>query len=112
MRLGLPEAITPKELNLLAGQYEQLAELEAKARSRADDMQRRQREFDRVVTRIERLAEETGLVLEDAEPLDQLEHLLSESRLQKANTQHREKLRERAKELKAEEARHARRRSA
>ncbi len=106
--LGLPEAISPKELNLLAGQYEQLAQLEAKALSRADDMSRRQREFDRVVTRIERLAEETGLVIEDAEPLDQLEHLLTESRVQKASIQHRDKLRERAKELKAEEARHAR----
>lgn len=106
--LGLPEALTPKELNLLAGQYEQLAALEQKALSRADDMARRQREFDRVVTRIERLAEETGLVMDDAEPLDQLEHLLSESRLQKAHIEHRDKLRERAKELKAEEARHVR----
>lgn len=106
--LGLPEALSPKELNLLAGQYEQLSQLEAKALSRADDMARRQREFDRVVARIERLAEETGLVLDDAEPLDQLEHLLSESRLQKASIQHRDKLRERAKDLKAEEARHAR----
>lgn len=106
--LGLPEALSPKELNLLAGQYEQLAQLEQKALSRADDMARRQREFDRVVTRIERLAEETGLVMEDAEPLEQLEHLLSESRLQKAHIEHREKLRDRAKELKAEEARHAR----
>lgn len=106
--LGLPEGISPKELNLLAGQYQQLAQLEQKALSRAEDMERRQREFDRVVTRIQRLAEETGLVLEDAEPLDQLEHLLSESRLQKAHIQHREKLRERAKELKGEEARHIR----
>ncbi len=106
--LGLPEELAPKELNLLAGQYEQLAQLEAKALSRADDMQRRQREFDRVVARIKRIAEETGLVLEHAEPLAQLEHLLSESRLQKAHIQHRDKLRERAKELKGEEARHVR----
>lgn len=106
--LGLPEELTPKELNLLAGQYEQLSQLEAKALSRADDMARRQREFDRVVMRIDRLAEETGLVLDAAEPLDQLEHLLSESRLQKANIEHREKLRQRAKDLKTEEARHAR----
>src|SRR5690606_18730949 len=95
-------------LNLLAGQYEQLAQLEQKALSRADDMARRQKEFDRVVTRIHRLAEETGLVLEESEPLDQLEHLLSESRMQKARIEHREKLRERAKELKVEEARHIR----
>ena len=106
--LGLPEEISPKELKLLAGQYEQLAQLEQKALSRADDMARRQREFDRVVARIERLAEESGLVLEDAAPLDQLEHLLSESRLQKARIEHREKLKERAKELKVEEAKHAR----
>jgi uncharacterized protein YhaN len=106
--LGLPEALTPKELNLLAGQYEQLAQLEQKALSRADDMARRQKEFDRVVNRIQRLAEETGLVLEDAEPLDQLEHLLSESRMQKARIEHREKLRERAKELKIEEGKHIR----
>lgn len=106
--LGLPEQLAPKEVNLLAGQYEQLAALETKAQSRADEMQRRQREFDRVVHRIERLAEETGLVKEDAEPLDQLEHLLTESRMQQAQLEHRKKLAERAKSLKIEEARHAR----
>ncbi|MGI9457184.1 MAG: ATP-binding protein, partial [Aeoliella sp.] len=106
--LGLPEALTPKELNLLAGQYEQLAQLETQAQTRRDEMQRRQREFDRVVGRIERLAQESGLALADSEPLAQLEHLLAESRLQKAHLAHRDKLRERAKELKGEEARHAR----
>ena len=105
---GLPEGLSPKELDLLAGQYDQLAQLEAKAQHRHEEMQRRQRELERVVKRIERLAEETDLVLEDAEPLEQLEHLLSESRLQKARLEHREKLRERAKGLKADEARHAR----
>lgn len=106
--LGLPEALSPKELNLLAGQYDQLAQLEAKAQHRQEEMHRRQRELERVVKRIERLAEETNLVLDDAEPLAQLEHLLSESRLQKARLEHREKLRERAKGLKVEEAHHAR----
>lgn len=106
--LGLPEQLAPKEVNLLAGQYEQLAALENKAQSRVDEMQRRQREFDRVVNRIERLAEQTGLVKPDAEPLEQLEHLLSESRMQQAQIEHRKKLAERAKELKVEEARHAR----
>lgn len=106
--LGLPQELSAKELTLLAGQYEQLAQLEAKAQSRLDDMQRRQREFDRVVTRIERLAQESNLVLADADPLAQLEHLLQESRLQKAHLTHRDKLQERAKELKFNEARHAR----
>ncbi len=106
--LGLPQELGHKELQLLAGQYEQLGQLESKAKLRLDDMERRQREFQRVVTRIERLAQESGLVLDKGTPLEQLQHLLEESRMQKAHIAHREKLRERAKELKIEEARHAR----
>ncbi len=106
--LGLPEALTPKELNLLAGQYEQLAQLETQAQNRRDETERRQREFDRIVGRITRLAQESSLVVDGASPLEQLEHLLAENRLQKAHLTHRDKLRESAKELKAEEARHAR----
>ena len=106
--LGLPTGLTPPEVKLLAGRYEQLAELSARADHRREDVARRQKEFNRVVGRIQNLAEEAHLVIEDASPLEQLEYLLEQSRLQKASLAHRAKLRERAKELKQEEARHAR----
>ncbi len=106
--LGLPSGLSPAEVKILGGKYEQLAELAAKADHRREDVGRRQKEFGRVVGRIRNLAEETQLVVEGATPLEQLEHILEQSRLQKAHLAHRDKLRERAKQLKAEEARHAR----
>jgi uncharacterized protein YhaN len=106
--LGLPTGLSPQEVRILAGKYEQLAELAERADHRREDVVRRQKEFGRVVGRIRHLAEETHLVLNDASPLEQLEHLLEQNRLQKAHLAHRDKLRERAKKLKADEATHAR----
>ncbi|MEN1678708.1 MAG: AAA family ATPase [Planctomycetota bacterium] len=103
--LGLPDQVTADDLKTMAGQYEQLAELRIKAENRLDETQRRERELAAATTRIQALAEEADLVLEDEEAtvLDQLEALLSERRLQQSRIDHRKKLHERAAELKEKE---------
>lgn len=106
--LGLPDKITPADLTTMATQYEQLAELRLKAENRREEVERRQRELAKVTQRIASLAEEADLVLEDEDttPIDQLDVLLSERRLQQSRIDHRQKLNERAKEIKEKEIKH------
>jgi len=106
--LGLPDKITPDDLATMSTQYEQLAELRLKAENRRDEVERREREFAKVTQRIVSLAEEADLVLEDEEatPLEQLDALLSERRLQQSQIDHRKKLLGRAKEIKEKEGKH------
>jgi uncharacterized protein YhaN len=106
--LGLPDDVGPANLATMAGQCERLAELEAKIANRRDDAVRRHRELDALIQRIVALAEESGLRRKDAAPLRQLDELTSEYRRQQERVARRTELRERAKGLKAEEARHAR----
>jgi len=120
--LGLPESIDPQRLVSVTDRYGQLAELEARARHRRDDAAARQREHATLLRRIRDLAEEVGCVLkpkdnakvsrdaaaerspaETVDPLDQLDHLLTERRRQLGDVQRREQLAEKATELKAEE---------
>jgi uncharacterized protein YhaN len=106
--LGLPADVLPADLATMAGQYAQIAELEQRIDNRRDDAVRLERQFNSVAKRIDTLAEETGLGLEKAAPLDQLQHLLSEYHRQTERVARREELAERAKELKVEEGRRAR----
>ncbi|TWT76929.1 hypothetical protein Pla123a_23540 [Posidoniimonas polymericola] len=103
--LGLPDSISPKDLVAMAHQYEQLAEWQLKAENRQDEVDRRAREYERVTQRITSLAEEADLVVEDATPLEQLEALLSERRLQQSRIDHRKKLMERGKSLREKQQR-------
>jgi len=109
--------------------YGQLAELEARARHRRDDAAARQREHATLLRRIRDLAEEVGCVLKpkegkvsrdavaeragaetarlaDADPLDQLDHMLTERRRQAGDVERQNQLAEKARELKAEEGKH------
>lgn len=104
--IGLPDTVRPADLDVMAGQYEQLAELQLKAQNRQHDVDRRQREYHKVAQRITTLAEEADLVVEEASPLEQLEALLSERNLQQSRIDHREKLLGRRRALKEKEARH------
>jgi uncharacterized protein YhaN len=130
--LGLPESIDPQVLTSVADRYGQLAELEARARHRRDDAAARQREHATLLRRIRDLAEEVGCVLKpreskdskvsrdavaeragaetarlaEVDPLDQLDHMLTERRKQAGDVERRNQLAEKAKELKAEEGKH------
>jgi uncharacterized protein YhaN len=122
--LGLPDSIDPQRLLGVTDRYGQLAELESRARHRRDDAAARQREHATLLRRIRDLAEEVGCVLkpkdkdvkvrrEDAsdgrddaltsDPLDQLDHMLTERRRQAGDVERRNQLAEKARELKAEE---------
>ena len=94
--LGLPDDVHPEDLATMAGQYEQLEQLRHKLENRRDDAARRRREYESVTKRIVALADESGLKMEKATPLVQLDHLLAEYRHQKQRVAHREGIRERA----------------
>jgi uncharacterized protein YhaN len=129
--MGLPGDLDPQLLLSVTDRYGQLADLEARARHRREDAAARQREHETLLRRIRDLAEEVGCVLkpkaasdnkpkseasketpadrnqiELANPLDQLDHLLTERRRQLGDVQRREELANKAKELKAEEGKH------
>jgi uncharacterized protein YhaN len=131
--LGLPGDLDPQLLLSVTDRYGQLADLEARARHRREDAAARQREHETLLRRIRDLAEEVGCVLKPkaandnkakqdanrdavvdrnqatevlANPLDQLDHLLTERRRQLGDVQRREELANKAKELKAEEGKH------
>ena len=108
--LGLSEAVTPTDLSTILRQYEKLEQLTDRNEALREEAERRGRDYDAIARRIQGVAEEAGLVLEDedASPLDQLSHLLEADREQKARLKHRDTLRERAAELKAQEGKHAR----
>ncbi|MEO1065583.1 MAG: hypothetical protein AAFZ07_29580, partial [Actinomycetota bacterium] len=93
--VGLPDETTPSELEKIAAQHRGLNELRGKAESIREELERCELEYGRVVKRITALAEEADLVVEDAEPREQLEALLSEQRLQQNHIEHRKKLKER-----------------
>ena len=100
--VGLPDETTPSELEKLATQHRGLEELRSRSETKQEELERCEAEYAKVVKRIAALAEEADLVLdeEEPEPLEQLAHLLSESRLQQGRIDHRKKLRAKAKELK------------
>jgi uncharacterized protein YhaN len=105
--MGLPDDVHPEDLATMAGQYEQLQQIQQRLENRRDDVARRRREYEAVTKRITALADESGLKLEKATPLVQLDHLLAEYRHQKQRVAHREGIRERARAHKIEEGRHA-----
>ncbi|TWT99231.1 hypothetical protein Pla108_01660 [Botrimarina colliarenosi] len=105
--VGLPDETTASEIEKLAGQYRSLAEMRSRAEAKQEEIDRCEREHEKLAKRIVALAEEADLVLDDAEVPDQLEHLLSERRLQQTRIDHRKKLRDRSKELKERERKHA-----
>jgi hypothetical protein len=117
--LGLPDSIDPQRLISVTDRYGQLAELEARARHRREDAAARQREHATLLRRIRDLAEEVGCVLTpkeakdtkvsrdagaerssanqpaaepDINPLDQLDHLLTERRRQMGDVERRAQL--------------------
>ena len=108
--LGLPDDSPPANLATMAGQCERLAELEARIENRRDDMARRQREFAIVSQRIVALAEETGLRAREGQRRSSSSIICAaEYRKQHASASPAAtELRERAKELQAEEVKHAR----
>jgi uncharacterized protein YhaN len=106
--LGLPDSLSAANLAIMAGQCERLAELEARIENRRDDRARREREFGLVSQRIFALAEECALRRENTEALEQLDLLAAEYRKQTERVAHRAELRNRAKALKVEAAKHAR----
>ncbi len=105
--VGLPEETTAADVEKLAGQHRALAELRSRAEMKQEEIERADREYEKLTKRIVALAEEADLVLEESEVTEQLEHLLTERRLQQGRIDHRKKLRERSKELKEKEQRHA-----
>lgn len=96
--VGLPDETTAAEVEKLAGQYRALAELRDRALAKREEVDRSHREHEKLGKRIVALAEEAGLV-RDGGLSAQLEHLLTERRLQQGRIDHRKKLRERSKEL-------------
>lgn len=101
--VGLPDETTAGELEKLASQHRGLAELRSRSEAKQEEIERCEHEYEKVTKRITALAEEADLVVDEAEPLEQLEHLLTENRLQKGRVEHRKKLREKARELKEKE---------
>jgi uncharacterized protein YhaN len=126
--LGLPDDITPASLATMAGQCERLAELEDQLANRRDDLSRRQRDFVVISQRIASLAEEVGLAAVGPSeagsnsrhgkqgsqapgplgPLELLDRLRSEYHAHQQRVEQRKAMRDRARSLKAEEAKHAR----
>ena len=105
--VGLPDETTAAELEKLAVQYRNLGELRSKYEQCLEEVERCELEYGRVTKRIMALAEEADLAIEDAEPLEQLEHLLSERRLQQNRIEHRKKLFQRARDLRDKQRKHA-----
>ncbi|MEQ8847372.1 AAA family ATPase [Botrimarina sp.] len=105
--VGLPDETTASEIDKLAGQHQALAELRSRLEAKQEEAERCEREHEKLSKRILALAEETDLVLEEADLGEQLGHLLTERRLQQGRIDHRKKLRERSLELKEKEQKHA-----
>lgn len=105
--VGLPDETSSSEVDKLAGQYQALAELRSRLEVKQEESERCEREHEKLSRRIVALAEETGLVLDESELGEQLGHLLTERRLQQGRIDHRKKLRERSRELKEKQHKHA-----
>ncbi len=106
--LGLAETVKPVDIDGIARFSRQLENLQERRAGRREECDRRRREFETVVKRVHNLAMETNLVEEEMSPLEQLAHMLEVHRHQQVQLKHRDELKTRARELKAEEARHAR----
>lgn len=116
--LGISEKLDPMRFAAVTERFAALGDLEERVALRHEEIALRQREHAAVTRRIRDLASEVGCVLtnpgsteegaELAAPLDQLEHLLAESRKQLASVERRNELHERAKQLKAQEREHRR----
>ena len=109
--LGFSEKLDPKEFLSITERYETLSELDERVQHRREDLAQRQREHAAITRRVHDIATEVGCLLETKDqlrPLDQLEHLVEERAKQFADIQRRDAIIERAKEHKAEEAKHRR----
>ncbi|NOY41978.1 MAG: AAA family ATPase [Planctomycetes bacterium] len=119
--LGFSEKLDPERFLTVSERFTALSDLEQRAKLRREDAAQRQREHETITRRVTDLAQEIDCVLvsdeieedEDGEQyevevntLDQLEHLLNERRRQLTDIDRRKELSEKAKALKAQEAKH------
>jgi uncharacterized protein YhaN len=105
---GLPQDWTPADVRAMAGRYEQVTELRMRVARRREDAEQRQREHATLCERIVNLAEEVGFDTDAADPPALLARLLSELRGHQTKVAERNRLRKRARELKAAQVRHRR----
>ncbi|MBN1853643.1 MAG: AAA family ATPase, partial [Pirellulales bacterium] len=106
--LGLPKDLTPSDIRAVASRFEQVTDLRIRVERRRSDAEQRCQEHTALCKRIRNLAEEVGLLLPDATPIAQLEHLQSHVRQHRMRVEERDRLRRKEKDLKETESRHAR----
>lgn len=109
--LGFSQGLDPKVFLSITERYDSLSELASRAKHRREDIAQRQREHAAITRRVRDVATEVGCLPEEedsSQSLDLLEHLVEEHTKQQAAIEKRASIIERAKELKAEEARHRR----
>ncbi len=109
--LGFSEKLDPEVFLSITERYESLGELQSRAKHRREDIAQRQREHAAITRRVQDVATEVGCLKgksDSVQTIDQLEHLVEQHTQQLAAIERRERILERAKEFKAEEAEHRR----
>ncbi len=116
--LGFSEQLDPQKFLAVVERFDSLKDLRSRTKHRRETLVQRQHEYAAITRRINDVAVEVGCLLQAgnraetdvtaSESLTQLEHLVEQRKRQLADIERREGLFRRAKELKAEEARHRR----
>ena len=99
LAIGLPETTTPDQLDQLSAQYESMLTLKRQADVKRDELQQRRRELKTLHTRLQKLANETGLPYNDDDPMNLLSQITSALESESHYIRRRTEIREKAKQL-------------
>ena len=99
LAIGLPETTTPDQLDQLSAQYESMLTLKREADIKRDELQQRRRELETLQTRLQKLANETGLPYNDDDPMNLLRQITSALESESHSMRRRTEIREKAKQL-------------
>ncbi|MCA9271388.1 MAG: hypothetical protein KDA41_23050, partial [Planctomycetales bacterium] len=104
LRLGLPETVTPAQIDRLTARCEFLLETEERLSHRHGELEKRNAELVSLTGRINRLGDDVGLKSRPRETVEVLRMIVGEHTEQRELIKQRDELRAQAKALRAEYA--------
>jgi len=104
--LGLPPALSPKQVRELVTRRQQIDEIRRRLETRYEELQQRHRELDAIIARIAQLAADTDPAVAGEQPVEQLRQLVERLAEQEERLKRRTLLRVQARQIRRKRAKH------
>ena len=104
--VGLPPALSPKQVRELVARRQQIGEIRRRLETRYEELQQRHRELDAIIARIAQLAADTDLAVASEQPVEQLRQLVEQLVEQEDRLKRRTLLRAQARQIRRKRTKH------